>query len=441
MTPRADLTDAGLGRSLDTVVRDLGLAGAEAPGRQPTLAGRRRRRGAVPESGLATVSLVRTDGVLRWVYRRPPRRVGSRRARRAGPGPVGAPPVASFGFQEVPPNQVIQALESLDTKFTPLRGLRRWQAGALSPAGALQATPRCLLFVHGTFSKSDVFFEELSASKEGKDFLARAEAHYGQVLAFDHPTLSVSPLLNALDLEAALAGYAGVVDVVCHSRGGLVTSWWLRTGARPAGRVVFVGSPLEGTSLAAPARLKDALDYLANVADVIEKAAVVGGGFVPPAAPILGMAASLMKVVGAGLTLGARTPLLDAGVAVVPGLTAQSRVKNNQELLRLHRDQWPSKPECFAVRANFEPGDPDSPWWQFWKRWRKPLLALADTGADPIFDAPNDLVVDTDSMTRLLGKKLLSTHVLDFKTSDTVHHCNYFAQAPTARFLARVLGV
>ena len=43
------------------------------------------------------------------------------------------------------------------------------------------------------------------AFDEGRTFLARAAAHYDRVLAFDHPTLSVSPILNALDLAQALA--------------------------------------------------------------------------------------------------------------------------------------------------------------------------------------------------------------------------------------------
>lgn len=333
------------------------------------------------------------------------------------------------------------ALETLDGKLTPARGLRRWQDGKREGVAAPARTDRALLFVHGTFSKSDMFFTELTATDEGRRFLDRAQAQYRQILAFDHPTLCVSPILNALDLAKALDSYAGTLDVVCHSRGGLVTSWWLRTGARKAKRIVFVASPLEGTSLAAPARLKDALHGLANIAEAVETTATVAGGFVPPAAPLLGVAAGLMKIVGGFLSVGAATPLLDAGVAMVPGLAAQSRVGNNQELLRLHEGVWPSRPEYLAVSSSFQPGDPDAPWWKFWRRWGSPLAAGAHAAADAVFLGANDLVVDVKSMNRLIGTVIPSANVKEFGVNPRVHHGNYFAQPETATFLAKALQI
>lgn len=435
--------DRRLAATLDDAVKELELSDSEPdPGGGATIASLRRRRGAAQPSPLARVSLVRVDGELRWTYERPPRAVGGRRARRRAAHLVGANAIHSFAFEEIPPNKVIAGLESLDRKFTPDQGLRRWNGNGLQKIDGPKGT-RALLFVHGTFGKGDVFFTELSSSPEGKDFLKRAAAHYkGQILSFDHPTLSVSPILNALDLEAAFAGYTGTVDVVCHSRGGLVVSWWLRTGKRPVGKVVFAASPLEGTSLAAPARLKDTLDGLANVAEAVEKSATAASLFVPPVQPILGVAAGLMKVLGGVLSLGARSPLLDAGVAVVPGLAAQSMVENNQELTRLVKGPWPFRPECFTVVGDFEPGDPTAPWWQFWKRWRRPLLAAADSAADHVFKGPNDLVVDTPCMERPLSAALPKTNILAFCTNNgSVHHCNYFAQPETAKFLIKKLGL
>ena len=430
--------DDTLARALESEVAKLGLQEPEPEAPPESIATLRRRRGSVPGSALATVSLVRIDGVLRWTYQRPPRAVGSRRARRAS-APVGAGQVFSFGFQEVPPNKIVDGLEKLDAKLTPARGLRRFKNGVLTPVKAPDPTPRALLFIHGTFSKCDGLFTELQSSPEGKAFLAAAEARYSQVLAFDHPTLSVSPIMNALDLERALGGYAGEIDVICHSRGGLVTAWWLCLVARKVRRVVFVASPLEGTSLAAPARLKHTLDTLANIADATEKTAKVVGTFVPPAGPLLGVAAGLMQVLGGGLSLAASSPLLDAGVAVVAGLASQSRVRNNQELLRLHEVRWATTPEFYAVRSNFEPGDPNAPCWQFWKKLRRPLTTLADMAADAVFDGPNDLVVDGSSMTRLLGNEFAIKQVHDFGTNDRMHHTNYFAQPETAKFMTKSL--
>lgn len=433
--------DDALARTLSEVVPRLPFQSIE-PARPVEAASRGRVRLAPPAPGEATVSLVRaSDGVLHWTYRPPPSRAGLRSS------PTGvetlleaATPVTEFSFEEVPPNEVIQKLQELDDALTPTRGLRRWHAGRLTKIGTPVPTPRALLIVHGTFCTCDGFFDEIQSTPQGKAFLAAAEASYGQVLAFDHPTLSVSPVLNALDLEQALRDYAGELDVICHSRGGLVAAWWCRTGRRHVRRVICVGSPLEGTSLAAPARIKATLDYFANVADAIGTTAKIAGGFAPPLAPLLGMAAGLMCVLGGALSVGADTPLVDAGVAIVPGLAAQSRVANNQELLRLQRDRWPSSPEVYAVRSDFEPGDPDAGWWQFWRRWNRPLLALADTGADRLFTDANDLVVDNTTMVRAVDK-LPDAHVFSYPTNGRVHHCNYFAQPETVKQMRQWLRV
>ena len=72
--------------------------------------------------------------------------------------------------------------------------------------------------------------EFTSDSERGLRFLNRAVRggkKYDRVLFFEHPTLSVSPVINALELGRALAGSSGQIDVIAHSRGGLVVRWWL----------------------------------------------------------------------------------------------------------------------------------------------------------------------------------------------------------------------
>jgi pimeloyl-ACP methyl ester carboxylesterase len=283
-----------------------------------------------------------------------------------------------------------------------------------------------------------MFLSEIRSAPGGPALLDALKTRYQQVLAFDHPTLSVGPILNALDLDRALGDYPGEIDVVCHSRGGLVVAWWLRLAKRNVRRVIFVGSPLEGTSLAAPARIKATLDYLANLADTLSKVATAGS-YIPPLAPVMTVVAGLMGIVGGVLSVGAHTPLIDAGVAIVPGLMAQSKVANNQELLRLHQNAWPSAPATFAVVSNFEPVDPDVPIWKFWKRWANPLASAADALADTLFLGPNDLVVDDDTMTRIVAKPFPAANVLSFEAKDRVHHCNYFAQAKTVDAFRRWL--
>ncbi|MCL4812515.1 MAG: hypothetical protein KJ061_08525 [Vicinamibacteraceae bacterium] len=430
---RDEIVRASLSRVIPTLPFEAVVA------RPPVEAGAASRRARPPVGDLATVALVRRDGLLHWTYEPPVARAGVVRPRVPVEAAGAGKPVTTFSFSEIPPNEVIRKLEELDRALTPNQGLRRWHDGRLTKVRTPASTRRALLVIHGTFCGSDAVLDEMQSTPEGRAFLAAAEARYGQVLAFDHPTLSVSPVMNALDLEQALRNYDGEIDVICHSRGGLVAAWWCRTGWRNVDRLVCVGSPLEGTSLAAPSRVKTALDYFANVADAVGTLATVAGGFGPPMAPLLGMAAGLMAIIGTGLWAGAATPLVDAGVAIVPGLAAQSRVANNQELLRLQRDRWPSAPEVYAVRSDFEPDAPDAPWWQFWRRWNRPL-ALVDPLADRVFTDANDLVVDNETMVRAV-KPLATDHVFTYATNGRVHHCNYFAQPETVKQLRDWLRV
>jgi pimeloyl-ACP methyl ester carboxylesterase len=304
-----------------------------------------------------------------------------------------------------------------------------------------------LLFVHGTFSKSDMFQDELGAIAEGRALLGRVEQKYnGSVFAFDHPTLAVSPWINALDLEGALINVTGDIDVICHSRGGLVVAWWLRNARRNVKNVVFVASPLQGTSLASPAHLRSALDYFANIATAVKVTAGAASTFAPFMTAVQGLAA----IVSGILHATANTPLADAAVAIVPGLAGQSRVANNFEIDRLIREKWVSPATFHAVMSNFKPSG-DDPVWKFWKFFQNPKDRLLGWGASAIFDEPNDLCVNTQSMTQTYRKPggpgaalpgieaIDPLNVHDFKESRTVHHTNYFRQPETVDFLIKQL--
>jgi len=442
--------DEKVGAHFDKVVADLELHDELPVQERPDPGAQRRRRAFRPRdyTGLATLSLIEDNGILQFVYEPPARGPTGRRRRRAALRAVGAQPVRQISFRETPPNQVIAKLEELDDKLTPARGLRRYQPapkggmGTLQPVnGRLAIQGRVLLLVHGTFSKSDMFVEELAAASlgTGGDFLDRSRAKkYEAVLAFDHPTLSVSPWINALDLEEALTAVTGPIDVICHSRGGLVVAWWLRNAKRNVDNVIFVGTPLEGTSLAAPANLRSALQFLAGIFKALEATSSGLTTILPLMAAVTGLA----KICGGILQLGASTPLVDAAVVVVPGLAGQSRVSNSAELLRLHRSAWVSQPAFHAVTSNFEPVDTDIHWWEIWKHFANPKMKALDFGADAIFrDRENDLVVDTQSMTQICSgnSKIVSTH--DFGLSRTVHHCNYFRQPETVAYFRNVLQI
>jgi pimeloyl-ACP methyl ester carboxylesterase len=398
---------------------------------------KRAFRQARAGSKLASVSLVRDDDVLRWVYEPPPASIGRRRGRRGLALGDSGTVIPGFQFREIPPNQVRQKLSDLDDKLTPNRGLRAWVDGKPQAYDPKRMTGPLLLLIHGTFSKGDMYLEEFGATPEGKEFLKKAGKTYDAILTFDHPTLTVAPWLNALDLQRELGVPKGPVDVVCHSRGGMVASWWFYFYQPKVRNVVFVASPLEGTSLAAPARIKSALDLLGNLARGVGTVANTAATVVP----MLAMAGGLMKILGGVISFTARSSLLDAGVGLVPGLVAQSRDASNFELERLYNSDWATKLQIHAVQSNYEPPENVDPWWKFWSRFRQIPGQLANFGADKVFAGPNDLVVDFASMTQMGAFTIPVDNRLDLTDERSVHHCAYFRQVKTIAFLTGVLDL
>ncbi|MGD9170986.1 MAG: hypothetical protein PVI97_13125 [Candidatus Thiodiazotropha sp.] len=336
----------------------------------------------------------------------------------------------------LPYNKVTAAVAALDKKLTPDRGLREWKNGKIVGDGTdikpLGKGKKVLLFVHGTFSKSDAYFDQIDRRgfKAGDEFLRWANKHYDQILTYDHATLSKSPFVNAHRLALAMGDTNADVDVISHSRGGVVTRWWVEALDRGRGqrRVVFAASPLAGTGLASPANIRGAMDMAYNIGNAITK--------VSAAVPMLMFATGLFQIVTSVLRVAGKTPLADAVVAIVPGLAGQSRVGNNYELLSLRSYANPhAARDYFFVVSNFES---EKAGWKFWKVFRKGKLKmkLADIGTDTLFDGKNDLVVDTLSMTNLKdGLAIPDSQILDFDTQDKVFHTNYFEQARTLEFI------
>jgi pimeloyl-ACP methyl ester carboxylesterase len=426
-------THEALRANLDKAVE---MAHLSTPEPEALITGNSRRRALTDPraaSRLATAALVDDDGILRWEYDPPP--ISSRRrARRSGL--AGHPDVVhSFQFEEAPPNKFTELLQRLDDDLTRDRGLRQWKNGLAVPITNPSFKGPVLLLIHGTFSKGDMFIQEFSEAPNGvgTEFLQAAEKKYEAVLTFDHPTLSVGPWLNALDLAVAMKDIRGPIDVICHSRGGLVASWWLFHAAPKARKIIFVGSPLAGTSLASPARLKAALDLLGNFARALGNIANATATVVP----MLAIAGGLFKIVGGVLSFGANTTLLDAGVNLVPGLASQSHVGNNLEMERLFATPWAAKLDMYSVTSDYEPPQNAEPWWKFWSQFSKLPANLANSAADMIFDGPNDLVVDFPSMCQF-GKTVLPTG-LTFTRIQSVHHCAYFRNRDTVNFFRKTL--
>lgn len=387
----------------------------------------RRRRGYNDDmaDSRASVELLRDDdGLLRWTYHAPSlSHSSSKRSYRAyslRPERV----VERFRFNELGRNEVTQKLIELDDWLTPGKGMKRWQGGALIDDAQPSITAgRVLLLVHGTFSESLMFFKELAATLEGQALLKEWQAKYATILAFNHPTLSVGAWSNAIDLARALRAVTAPIDVVCHSRGGLVVSWLLRLVPVPIERVVFVASPLVGTSLAAPDKLRAALDLLANYAEVTAAISTAAA----PAVPLAGAVAGLAKILGKTLRLGSGLPIVDAAIGLVPGLATQQLVGNNLDIQQLFADEWLRKPSMSAIGVSFRPDESREPLWKFWRRFSNLADQAKFAAADLVFPGANDLVVDVNSMFRL-GEK----QGIDFKDlgeSPTTHHTSYFRDA------------
>jgi pimeloyl-ACP methyl ester carboxylesterase len=427
---------------------------------EDTVAGLRRRRRRASnslESVMKTVSLVEEDGVLYWRDGIPARVPGFRRHGRRGAKPSAEESLVLINeFPALAPNKVIAAIGAIDRRLNPsidesLRSRLRplWQnkndtfeLGGADVIGPF--TGRTLLFVHGTFSNASNMVSEFARPGErGLRLLncaMRGVRRYDRVLFFDHPTLSVSPVINALELGRAFAGSTGQIDVIAHSRGGLVVRWWLEAFGNslrlaPAAQVraILAGSPLHGTSLAAPDKIQHAMSLLSNIGTFAERTLSLVG----MANPFLWVAGKLVEVIVSVTGTLSRTPLIDALTAIVPGLAGQSAVDNNHELNRLRTGPVAVDPAYYAIISNFETKNPG---WKFWRNFRKDRAG--DLLADIVFSGPNDLIVDTSSMSDFGVPRLqLAGAPCDFGASDTVWHCNYFRQERTINYLASKLEI
>lgn len=269
---------------------------------------------------------------------------------------------------------------------------------------AALAAGRTLLFVHGTFSTSHGCFGALP-----RELVAELDRRYdGRVIAFDTHTLSEDPDENARRfLDTLPPGIALDLDIVCHSRGGLVTR---QIGVRGAAgervrirRAVFVGVPNAGTALA------DA-DHMVHMIDRFTSAFVL----LPsgPVAEAMEAIITAVKVIGHGFVGG------------LPGLAA---MRPSGPFLRQLNGAAVQAAEYYAITADYEPAA---------GTLRSLVRAsAADALMDRIFrDAANDLVVPTDGVYDVPGPAgfpIPAERVLRFDAPAGVTHTTYFAAPGT----------
>ncbi|MFK7857362.1 MAG: CHAT domain-containing protein [Granulosicoccus sp.] len=120
----------------------------------------------------------------------------------------------------------------VEGKLSPGPGLYRCtasSAASLQPFKTIDRSKPVLVFLHGTASSTEGSFSGLWDA--GTNAISDLLNHYGdQVLSFQHQSLSLSPIENALELLKALTSLKNTVQgnhplrlhLVSHSRGGLI---------------------------------------------------------------------------------------------------------------------------------------------------------------------------------------------------------------------------
>ena len=261
---------------------------------------------------------------------------------------------------------------------------------------------RALLFVHGTFSTSAAF-RALTPDVIGE----LSKRYGGRTFAFNHPTLTADPRENALAFLSAIPqGVSLEIDVVCHSRGGLVARQ-IETLGRTAGNVrvrsiVFVGATNSGTALADDDHMVEMVSRFTTIAKFIPEgtAKTVVDAFV-----------LAVKVLGHGL-------LHD-----LEGLAAMNPRGTFMKAMNVAGEE---AADFFAIASDFEP-KPGTPLFS--------LKRVEDTAADRIFgDDANDLVVPRDGVFARNGAggfPIGAARCLQFGPDDGVVHTEFFAEPRT----------
>jgi len=294
---------------------------------------------------------------------------------------------------------------------------------------------RVLVLVHGTFSHLDAAFDGLLRSAEWSELKER----YDHVIGFQHYTVGRSPAENSRALAEALADYvdqSAKIDVVAHSRGGLVVEgvlpaaepdvWKALLGnlggrgddrdlnpsdlsdlleaskaAQKLGvrRFVRVGCPILGTSL-----MGDRLDTFATVIFTVAK--LLGADVNPFYVAAKQVIRFLLKV--------RKDPWL------VPGLAPMNPA--SRLLGVLNHPSRRTKAEVYEVGVATS---------------GRGILQRVKVGAARVFFwGDNDLVVDTANM--FGGSRAERRWVRRFSSS-TVDHTSYFSDDDSRRAILRSL--
>jgi pimeloyl-ACP methyl ester carboxylesterase len=405
-----------------------------------------------PETGQVVLSCDET-GVLRWHFPVDERlRVRSPTTRGAGgvkrfripaaqPRPAPASDTARRSLLGVMGRKLLKILiypvtdpvigaigefftERWEEKYRPY-GLRSFapeerripDVGALIPADWDRlCAGRALLFIHGTLSTAHAAFAQIPDST----FTTLYERYGGRVFAFNHFTLSHNPWRNVeWLLNHFPQGRSFEVDIVCHSRGGLVA----RTFAeRPSvfgldasnisvRRIVFVAVPNHGTALAHADHMVKMVDRFTTSLNLFPSG---------PVSETLEAVITVVKVIGHG---------------ALKGLDGLAAMRPNGEFLRTLNQGGQACEAYRAVAGDYEPTD---------EGLRTLLTGAANAVVDRVFEqVPNDIVVPEPGVYEANGCMTFpipDTRVLKVPSNAGVIHTTMFGYPPVSAKLAEWLA-
>jgi len=219
------------------------------------------RRGATAQGG-ATEQKIRRVTVYRW--QRTPVAAPAPPARGKARGARGAVVDTTLGFASNAAAGVVAEKIAIPVGRTVEQhllqgnepGLYRVELGnnfLMTPTNEYPADGPILLFLHGTMSSFEGSFKGLWDSKNSAGSEARGQfaRRYGHAYAWEHYSLTESPIKNALALTQQLPDGARL-HLVSHSRGGLV------------GDLLCLGQRVEGTEPLSPARIREIFELAAG---------------------------------------------------------------------------------------------------------------------------------------------------------------------------------
>lgn len=298
----------------------------------------------------------------------------------------------------------------------------------MQPFNGTVADKPFLLFIHGTNSDTAGAFSALQSSLAWKS----ACATYGKnIIAFEHRTLTQSPLQNTLDLIKVLPDGAEL-HIISHSRGGLIGDILCRYTRDANGKLAgFSGANQE--LLDKEGRTQDT-DCIKAINDVYSKKKISVNKFIRVACPAAGtkLASNRMDQLLNILynTLGgpasqtatllkellAVTLKTKNDVKVLPGIEAMGPQSTFIKVLNDRSDDASIAGGSLAVIAGNG-------------KLSISLKGLWVIAGKLFYGQRNDLVVNTDSM--YLGATRTGNIQYYFNEGKTVNHINYFENDKT----------